>query len=458
MGVACPAIQEELKGCEGKSFNAKQELGWLREWLGCVRSEVDAGLLRVDAVLEILDQAGPGQEDGPVWSSKPKRKNKNKKKKTSGHKRGVGSGLGPIVVKAIMKPKAYVSFGVGPLVGLGKLTGPIKSPEDTTGGCKEQKNGTLAGLGQVEKPIASLVTPGLWVPSAFGESSPDISEKLPEMPSEQGTGDGEEDSLDRSVEESRRNCSEGNQKTPMGWSIEPDPLRKSGVVPARGSRSFVDDMGVLNRPNGLWVAGRTGFGPVGTRNGMSLNVIAAHSKEGEIASSSEAAVQEDGISATEKNAETDIVEVGETDSVEVVMEHETNSGMEVYRRRAGSLQGHSKGTANSNGVVLIMGDIPSKGGLVDENIVEGDMEETPVVVCRSAEREESPVSKNLKMAVEVSNITGLSCDGQEGLKVECLKRIVVEKLVTGGGKVNSNVQQEEDSNLREWGNCSDHEA
>ena len=91
--------------------------------------------------------------------------------------------------------------------------------------------------------------------------------------------------------------------------------------------------------------------------------------------------------------------------------------MEVYRRRIGSFQGHSKGIANSIGV----------------NYLEGDKEETPVTVSRCNEREDSPVSKILKMAVEVSNYAGLSCDGQEGLKEECLKQIVMEKYGAGGG-------------------------
>ena len=109
---------------------------------------------------------------------------------------------------------------------------------------------------------------------------------------------------------------------------------------------------------------------------------------------------------------------------------------------------------------MSLGSILPSVGIMDGNILEGGMEEISVEVSRCVEMEDSPVSKNLKLAVEVSNVAGLSCDGQEGLKVDCLKRIVVEKKVTGrgGGSVSSNVQQEEDSNLREWGNCSDYEA
>ena len=135
-----------LKGREGKPFNAKQELGWLKEWLGRVRSEVDAGLSRVDTILEFLNQDGPGQEDGPRRNLKLKRKNRNKKKKASNQIRVVGSGSGPIVVKALLKPKSKMSAEAGSSAGLGKLNGPIKSP-GASGGFKVQKKGALAGMG-----------------------------------------------------------------------------------------------------------------------------------------------------------------------------------------------------------------------------------------------------------------------------------------------------------------------
>jgi hypothetical protein len=43
-----------------------------------------------------------------------------------------------------------------------------------------------------------------------------------------------------------------------------DPNRKLVVAPTRGSEAAVGDRGLLFRPNCLWVAGRTGFGSVGT--------------------------------------------------------------------------------------------------------------------------------------------------------------------------------------------------
>jgi hypothetical protein len=202
---------------------------------------------------------------------------------------------------------------------------------------------------------------------------------------------------------------------------------------------IIGDKGVLNWPNGSWVAGRTGFGPVGTKNGTGLTVHAAHSKAGLTPPVLVATVQEDGYSAVDR--ETEAVSAGVGEAEQVIIECEANNGMEVYRRRVGSMQRHLKGLENPNGVELTLGSISSGGGLMVGNISEGDMEEIFVEVNRCVELEDSPISKNLKLAVEVSNFAGLSCDGQEGLKVDCLKRIVVEKNVTGGGggSVSSNV-------------------
>jgi hypothetical protein len=102
-GVTCPIIQGKVKGREESSLNAKLELGYPSEWLSRIRGEVDAGLVRVDAVLKVLESDGLGQErKASDWILKPVRKNKFKGKKPLAHKVGVGSGLGPLVVKAIL--------------------------------------------------------------------------------------------------------------------------------------------------------------------------------------------------------------------------------------------------------------------------------------------------------------------------------------------------------------------
>ena len=42
------------------AFNANQELHSIREWLGRLRGEVDAGIVRLDVVLSNLKEIGPG--------------------------------------------------------------------------------------------------------------------------------------------------------------------------------------------------------------------------------------------------------------------------------------------------------------------------------------------------------------------------------------------------------------
>jgi hypothetical protein len=38
-----------------------------------------------------------------------------------------------------------------------------------------------------------------------------------------------------------------------------------------------------------------------------------------------------------------------------------------------------------------------------------------------SELEASPITKNLRLVVEVGSMVDLSCDGQEGMQVDCLK-------------------------------------
>jgi hypothetical protein len=69
---------------------------------------------------------------------------------------------------------------------------------------------------------------------------------------------------------------------------------------------------------------------------------------------------------------------------------------------------------------------------------------------------DSPVTKNLKMALVVGGVTGLS--GPEELKVGCLKKIIVDKHGQRGGSNCEGSQQEVESLVQVRGNCSDYEA
>jgi hypothetical protein len=100
------------------------------------------------------------------------------------------------------------------------------------------------------------------------------------------------------------------------------------------------------------------------------------------------------------------------------------------------------------------------------NLKEGDLVETPLQGGDydqgvSQSNNENPLVENtLKLSLEVSNVAGLSCDGEEGRKEECLRRIVIEKAKTGCGEdtVNSDFQQAGNNMGRFWGNDSDDEA
>jgi hypothetical protein len=402
--LACPGFQGKLKGREELALNVLQELGWLRDWLRRVRGEVDAGLLRVDAVFKALEMDGPGQESkAKSWLPKPRRKNKSKAKKALNHKVDVGLGSGSMVVKSIMKPISYMTNGAEPSMsmgledsqrmkpithtvagagmnkGLGLVDRPVISPDASGGPCGE-KHGADEDRGLVGGPIAGSVSSG---PSdeCVGLSGAGETMFGDELSPEVETGDGKG--------ERRRNKHGCDQKKPTGCSDKVEGNRELEAVPTRGK---------LNRPTCSWVAGRTGFGPVGTGSDMGLI----------------------------------------TPTTEMVRE------AEVY-------------TAEGD---LVLGCTTPSSGLMNGISSEGGLEENPVDSSRGVDKEDSTIIRKLNRAGEVSNCAGLSCDGQEGRKMDCLKRIIVEKSGSGGGggSVNSNAQQVEESIIGEWGTSSDYEA
>jgi hypothetical protein len=66
VGAACSVLQELPKSWDVSltAFNAKQELHSIREWLGRLRGEVDAGIVRLEMVLKNLNVSGSGQGSG----------------------------------------------------------------------------------------------------------------------------------------------------------------------------------------------------------------------------------------------------------------------------------------------------------------------------------------------------------------------------------------------------------
>jgi hypothetical protein len=118
-GVACQGSKCRVKGHGETAFNAKQELGGLREWLSQLRREIDAGLVRVDVVLKKLEIIGPGQvQKKTVWIPKTKSKKKFKLKEKRPILNGMGVGLDPGPTGMIISRKTKVQEeGTGPLAG-----------------------------------------------------------------------------------------------------------------------------------------------------------------------------------------------------------------------------------------------------------------------------------------------------------------------------------------------------
>jgi hypothetical protein len=95
-GVACQRPNSRVKGRRETSFNAKLELGELRVWLSQLRSEIDAGLVKVDVALKKLENDGSGQvQKRAVWIQKTKPKKKLKPKDKWPILNGVRVGLDP---------------------------------------------------------------------------------------------------------------------------------------------------------------------------------------------------------------------------------------------------------------------------------------------------------------------------------------------------------------------------
>jgi hypothetical protein len=217
----------------------------------------------------------------------------------------------------------------------------------------------------------------------------------------------------------------------------------TGVLPARREDVFHGEKGLLARPNCSWVAGRTGFGPVGTGKVTSLSqpaeTPAGHS---------------DSVACLQSEDQATLDRLGESEL------GTDTSGLEVYRRRTDKI------------IEVVAEDIGLEDGVevsfVEETMeVTGDVEDTldgasPMTILKRKgdvaieDLADSPVTKNLKLAMVVGDVTGLS--GQEELKVGCLKKIIVDKHGERGDSNCEGSQQEGESLVQERGNSSDYEA
>jgi hypothetical protein len=202
-------------------------------------------------------------------------------------------------------------------------------------------------------------------------------------------------------------------------------------------------VGILSRPKNSWVADRTGFGPIDSGKTMGLSnsgLVDVRLSNELLAGAMEDEVTSAGVGVCE----------------------------EVHHRRNGLMSKTWKGPENINEAEPSLAcasldsevpDVVVSGGGQEESYVE-DLAEDPglVVLAPNSLGEASPVMKNLRLTKEVGSIFGLSCDGQEGLKMNCLKQIIVDQQGIEGGSPTSVDEQDVENSVRERGNCSDYKA
>jgi hypothetical protein len=452
LGVERQGTQGKVKGRMEGSLNAKQELGGLREWLWQLRSEIDAGLVRVDVVIKKMEDDGPGQlKKKKIWISKPKPKPKKrfrfKEKRMNFIGEKVNAGLSPMALLEGDGPSAsypvglskpfVVPEGARSLAGRGSLEGLPQKPNSLLQlggekamslGANEGKDhdmGHLGGLGSMEGKNHSG---GGGIPSS---GSDDILSVI-SVPTP---------AADRPLEGKRR-AAESDQRPPLVGSANPESQRMPPAAPMSGSGAICGDRGLVSRPECSWVAGRTCFGPVHTGEVVGSPDLVAISEK-------EADTQARAVSV--QNETDTIVESGDeaTPGVEEklaqVCSLETTTVLEVYRRRDTPSQLRHRDSGDST-----EGDMaePSlQGGVYEQGVGQSSVENT-FVEC------------SLEKSMEVSVVAGLSWDGQEGRKEEYLRRIIADKTEIGrdGDNNTSDFQQAANSMGRFWGNCSDDEA
>jgi hypothetical protein len=168
----------------------------------------------------------------------------------------------------------------------------------------------------------------------------------------------------------RHGNSDDAQRSPMGRPGNSDGAQR---LPAGGHGAKRGDRGLVSRPESSWVAGRTGFGPVCSGQDVESSDLVAS----QIAGSSDLAVIDAEV-------------VSDRDMYIVCAEEACSGGMEKVTETY------------------------MQGGTVDQGVGQSNAE--------------NPFFENtLEKSMEVSDIAGLSWDGQEGRKEECFRRIIVDK-------------------------------
>jgi hypothetical protein len=250
----------------------------------------------------------------------------------------------------------------------------------------------------------------------------------------------------------------------------------------------IGGVGILSRPKYSWVAGRTGFGPIysGKTMGLSFSDSVVAPSSNELLTGLSPAVPETGMdtsihaevskggagtpamtAVSQPNTQVTLVELGE------VEQSVPNSVGFSLPDTVSPLGTEKIDGVDSMILCSLLGnglqdEVVSENGL-EESFVEdlaaesgnelrplGSLGELPPVLIE--ERAASPIVERMDLAEEVGDIIGLTCDGQEGLKRECYKQIIVDNMGRGEDSLGTTAQQEAENIRRERGNCSDYEA
>jgi hypothetical protein len=267
-----------------------------------------------------------------------------------------------------------------------------------------------------------------------------------------------------------------------GLRTQISPMKGTSLGSHRKTRGLsegtsIGGVGILSRPKYSWVAGRTGFGPIysGKTMGLSFSDSVVAPSSNELLTGLSPAVPETGMD-TSIHAEVSKGGAG-TPAMTAVSQPNTQVTLDSVGFSLPDTVS-PVGTEKIDGVdsmILcsllgngLQDEVVSENGL-EESFVEdlaaesgnelrslGSLGELPPVLIE--ERAASPIVERMDLAEEVGGIIGLTCDGQEGLKRECYKQIIVDNMGRGEDSLGTTAQQEAENIRRERGNCSDYEA
>jgi hypothetical protein len=454
VGAVNTGFQEEVMRQHEMAFNAKVELAQCREWLRRVRGEVDAGIGRIDVAIKKLESFGPGQ--GSMcsgWAVKPTKRSKH----------FINKGSGPVASKDKLKAK-ILDAGEGPSHGpvIIKL-GPVDARDGSSLGPETLKPGLVAA-----DPV--LISQG--EPSSFSHQrkarkhAVDREELLPVATGTASEGVQGKNGAPELVAE------EGGRRFTTSIGFMPSKLQRRRSTVSVSVLTVPEGRpagsGLVTQPSSSWVAGKTGFGPVVPETGMGTPIPAGDSKEG-VGTLATAVV-------SLSNTQVTLVELGEG---EQSVPYSVGSSLPNYVAPVGSEKiagvdstilcalsdngGQDEiGSENDLEVSFVEDSVAESG---NESRLRGSLgDSSPVVILKRKagvlieEREASPIGERMDLAEEVGEIIGLTSDGQEGLKRECFRQIILNNNGRGEGSLGATAQQEAENIRRERGNCSDYEA